>query len=402
MPFLSTRLYIYYFYDLHQMTIYIIITILLSIFYLIIQTVYTEGWKALPVWNTPNDFQPKTKISILIPARNEAENIENCIDSILNQTYPKDMFEVIVLDDFSEDKTAELVKQYAKKGFTNIQLLQLANHISPNATQSFKKKAIEIGIRQAKGELIITTDADCVVQPNWLTLMASIYQEKQPKFIAAPVNFHHEQNDFERFQSLDFIGMMGITGSGIYTKIMRMCNGANLAYPKSIFTEVNGFQGIDTHASGDDMMLMQKIARIYPNDIVYLKNQTATTFTTAKPTLKSFINQRVRWSTKSKGYEERQVTAILIGVWLFCVSIPLTFLSSLWFGKLALIIGFGQLLIKMMADYRLLKTTSTFFYRSDLMQTFVKSSVYHLFYIIAVGFLGGVIQKYEWKGRRVQ
>lgn len=384
------------------MTIYFFIILSLSVFYIIIQTIYTEGWKALSIWNIPNDFQPKTKISILIPARNEADNIGNCIESILNQTYPKNLFEIIVLDDFSEDETAELVNNYTKNNLTTIRLIALGNYISLDDTQSFKKKAIEIGIAQANGELIVTTDADCVVQPNWLMLIASIYEEKQPKFIAAPVNFYQEQNDFERFQSLDFIGMMGITGSGIYTKIMRMCNGANLAYPKAVFEEVSGFQDIDDHASGDDMMLMQKIARIYPNDICYLKNQAATTFTMAKPTLKSFINQRVRWSTKSKGYEERQVTAILIGVWLFCVSIPLTFLSSLFLGRLFLIIGFGQLLIKMLADYRLLKTTSTFFNRSDLMQTFMKSSIYHLIYIIGIGFLGGVVRKYEWKGRKVQ
>ncbi len=384
------------------MTIYFFIILSLSVFYIIIQTIYTEGWKALSIWNIPNDFQPKTKISILIPARNEADNIGNCIESILNQTYPKSLFEIIVLDDFSEDETAELVNNYTKNNLTTIRLIALGNYISLDDTQSFKKKAIEIGIAQANGELIVTTDADCVVQPNWLMLIASIYEEKQPKFIAAPVNFYQEQNDFERFQSLDFIGMMGITGSGIYTKIMRMCNGANLAYPKAVFEEVSGFQDIDDHASGDDMMLMQKIARIYPNDICYLKNQAATTFTMAKPTLKSFINQRVRWSTKSKGYEERQVTAILIGVWLFCVSIPLTFLSSLFLGRLFLIIGFGQLLIKMLADYRLLKTTSTFFNRSDLMQTFMKSSIYHLIYIIGIGFLGGVVRKYEWKGRKVR
>jgi hypothetical protein len=181
-----------------------------------------------------------------------------------------------------------------------------------------------------------------------------------------------------------------------------MCNGANLAYPKIIFEAVNGFQGIDNHASGDDMMLMQKIAQIYPDDILYLKNQKATIFTTAKPTLKSFINQRVRWSTKSKGYEEKQVTVILIGVWLFCVSIPFTFLATLFFGKIMLMVAFGQLLIKLFADYRLLKTTSTFFNRSDLMRTFWKSALYHLIYIIAVGFLGGVVKKYEWKGRIVQ
>ena len=223
------------------MTIYFFIILSLSVFYIIIQTIYTEGWKALSIWNIPNDFQPKTKISILIPARNEADNIGNCIESILNQTYPKNLFEIIVLDDFSEDETAELVNNYTKNNLTTIRLIALGNYISLDDTQSFKKKAIEIGIAQANGELIVTTDADCVVQPNWLMLIASIYEEKQPKFIAAPVNFYQEQNDFERFQSLDFIGMMGITGSGIHTKLMNMCNGANLAYSKAVFYEVKGF-----------------------------------------------------------------------------------------------------------------------------------------------------------------
>ena len=383
------------------MTAYFIISIALSIFYIVIQTIYTEGWKALPTWTIPPDFLPKTKISVLIPARNEADNIENCIDSIRKQNYPSSLFEIIVIDDFSQDETAELVRNYIKNGHNNIQLIQLAHHISPDEIQSFKKKSIEIGIRHAKGELIVTTDADCITQPDWLRLIASLYQTKKPKFIAAPVNFYQEKNSFERFQSLDFIGMMGITGAGIHTKIMSMCNGANLAYPKAIFTEMKGFQDIDKHASGDDMMLMQKITKVYPDKIKFLKNPNATTFTKTQETLTSFINQRVRWSTKSKGYEERQMTLILFGVWLFSLNIFISLLLSLFVGTFTLFLGAGQFLLKMIVDYRLLKTTSAYFSRSDLMQTFVKSSIYHLIYIVVVGFLGGVVKKYDWKGRKV-
>ena len=383
------------------MTAYFIISIALSIFYIVIQTIYTEGWKALPTWTIPPDFLPKTKISVLIPARNEADNIENCIDSIRKQNYPSSLFEIIVIDDFSQDETAELVRNYIKNGHNNIQLIQLAHHISPDEIQSFKKKSIEIGIRHAKGELMVTTDADCITQPDWLRLIASLYQTKKPKFIAAPVNFYQEKNSFERFQSLDFIGMMGITGAGIHTKIMSMCNGANLAYPKAIFTEMKGFQDIDKHASGDDMMLMQKITKVYPDKIEFLKNPNATTFTKTQETLTSFINQRVRWSTKSKGYEERQMTLILFGVWLFSLNIFISLLLSLFVGTFTLFLGAGQFLLKMIVDYRLLKTTSAYFSRSDLMQTFVKSSIYHLIYIVVVGFLGGVVKKYDWKGRKV-
>jgi glycosyltransferase involved in cell wall biosynthesis len=382
---------------------FLLFSILLSFFYVFIQTKYTSGWKALPEWKIPENFIPKTKVSILIPARNEAENIENCIQSIYNQNYPKALFEIIILDDFSDDETAKIVLQFINdKGFNNLKLIQLADYVNETEIQSFKKKAIEIGIKEATGELIMATDADCIAQPNWLRLTTSLYEIKQPKFIAAPVNFHQEKNDFERFQSLDFIGMMGITGAGIQTKIMRMCNGANLAYPKTIFNEVNGFKGIENLASGDDMMLLHKIAKKYPNDIYYLKNAAATIFTTAKPTIRSFLNQRIRWSTKSNGYDERQVTFILAGVWLFCLSIPLNILLSIFFGWQSLLVVFLQLLLKNIVDYQLLKTTTSYFNRSDLMKTFLKSSFYHLAYIIVVGFLGGVLKEYEWKGRKVK
>ena len=149
------------------------------------------------------------------------------------------------------------------------------------------------------------------------------------------------------------------------------------------------------------MMLLQKIAKVYPDNIEYLKNPDATTFTKTQKTLKSFINQRVRWSTKSKGYEEKQVTLILIGVWLFSTNIFIAFAGSLLFGSSFLMLGLGQFLVKMIADYRLLKTTSTYFNRSDLMQTFVKSSLYHLIYIVIIGFLGGITKKYQWKGRKI-
>lgn len=381
------------------MVIYSIIIILLTLFYAGLQAYYIKGWKALPIWSIPIDYQPTTKISVLIPARNEATNITACINSILAQTYPNTLFEIIVIDDHSRDKTPDLVRNYNSP---QVQLIQLADYVDKNSIQSFKKKAIEIAIKKATGDLIVSTDADCIAQPNWLQLIASFYEKNNLKFIAAPVNFHKEKSIFEQFQSLDFIGMMGITGAGIHTKLMNMCNGANLAYSKAVFYEVKGFEGITEFASGDDMMLMQKIAKRYPNQVGYLKNQTATIFTEAKPTLKGFLNQRIRWSTKSGSYAETQVTVILALVWFFCLSIPLTFLVALFMDWNLFYLLVFQMIIKLIADYQLLSRMSCFFNRTDLLKTFLISSFYHLIYIIAVGFLGGIVKKYEWKGRTVK
>ncbi|MEM9888782.1 MAG: glycosyltransferase [Bacteroidota bacterium] len=360
---------------------------------------YILAWRELPSWKVPTDFKAQTKLSILIPARNEAENILAGLRSIAKQNYPTELWEVLVLDDYSEDETATLVENFPAK---NVRLLKLADFVMEGETQSYKKKAIEIGIAQAKGELIVTTDADCIVQPNWLKFIVSIYQEKDCQFIAAPVNFYEESNALERFQSLDFIGMMGIAGGGIQRKFMRMCNGANLAYTKAAFHAVNGFEDINQMASGDDMLLMQKMAQEYPEGIVYLKNKEATTFTKAKPNLAAFYQQRLRWATKSASYPEKLVTLILAMVFFFCCNILLSAVLSLFWHWQIIFILISSLFTKAMMDYIFLSKMSRFFQRQDLMKSFVSSFFMHILYIVFIGFAANLVKQYEWKGRRVQ
>ncbi len=360
---------------------------------------YIIGWKHLPTWEVPPDFMPKTSITVLIPARNEADNIAPCLDSIFQQDYPDLLFEVIVLDDYSTDSTAAMVQSFHH---ANLKLLSLSDFLQENETQSYKKKAIEIGIAHAKGSLMVTTDADCVVPKNWLALIASFYELKKFKFIAAPVNFYHEKNALERFQSLDFMGMMGIAGGGIQRRFMRMCNGANLAYEKQLFYEVDGFNGINHLASGDDMLLMQKVASAYPESVGYLKNKAATVRTYAKPDWRSFLNQRIRWSTKSSSYRERLVTFILALVFFFCVNLVASLLLlpfTQFQGWYLLLLG---LLTKAIMDFIFLYQMSRFFDRTQLMRYFLPSFFLHIIYISVVGFLAASTKKYEWKGRKVQ
>lgn len=364
---------------------------------------YYEGFVALPKWRLPKRHTFRTPITVIIPARNEAAFIGECLNSILNNNFPSHLLEIIVIDDHSTDDTPLIVQRIMRQSPVHqIKLLSLAEHLQPNETQSYKKKGIEIAIRQSTGQLIITTDGDCIVSPNWLPLLVSFYEKNHFKFIAAPVNFHQEQSDFERFQSLDFAGMIALTGASIHRKMMNMCNGANLAYEKSAFLEVNGFRGIDDKASGDDMMLMQKIAKKYPNKIGFLKNENATTFTLAKPTWKTFYQQRIRWASKSASYDEWQVTLYLGLVWLFCVSIPLTFLLTIFWGMPLVWLGLTQLTLKVVIDYIYLGMVSRFFHRTDLMKNFLTSSAYHLIYIIVIGLMGNLVKEYEWKGRKVK
>ncbi len=385
---------------------YLCCCLFLTAYYVFLILRYIEGWRALPEWQLPKDFIPQTTITVLVPARNEAENIAACLTSIFATPYPTHLFEVLVLDDYSTDATVEIVQQLQQK-HTNLHLIQLAAYTETTKIQSFKKKAIELGIAQATGQLIVGTDADCVVQTDWLLLLASIYERTGAKFIGAPVNFYQEKGLLEKFQSLDFLGMMTLTGAGVHRGFMRMCNGANVAYDKATFYEVGGFQDIDHVASGDDMLLMQKFAFHYPDSLYFLKNHKATTFTKAKPTWRSFLQQRIRWGSKSSSYTEWQVTFTLAMVYFFCCTIVF---NAIWFccslvfdwsnlsGQLLVL----QLFLKTTIDFFFLRQSAYYFQRRDLMRVFLPSQLLHIAYITLVGTLSNVVKRYEWKGRRVR
>jgi len=380
-------------------SIYIYIALGLTVIYALIIATYRKGWLLLPQFKLPTNHTISIKITVIVPARDEEDNILECLNSILNQSIDKDLFEIIVIDDHSTDRTPELIRGLKNE---HIKLLQLADYISENETQSFKKKAIEIAMQQATGDLIVTTDADCIVGKNWLKYVATFYETQDVKFIAAPVLFHREKNTLQGFQTLDFFGMMCVTGAGIHTGLMNMCNGANLAYEKKAFYDVNGFEGINHLASGDDMLLMQKIAKKYPKQIGFLKNQEAIVRTEAKETLQGFMSQRIRWATKSTSYQEWQVTAILAMVFFCCCSTVFTFFLIPFFGMLALQLFLFQFIIKSIADFIYLNMMAKWFKKPEAMRVFLASEILHTLYIISVGTIANFFKEYEWKGRRVR
>ncbi len=369
-------------------------SVLLAVAYVFIVAKYRTGWHQLPDWQPQTGFAPSTKISIIIPARNEATNLPKCLASIAKQSYPTTLFEVILLDDHSEDDTFLLAQNFAQS-HPNMQAVQLTE-------QSSKKKAIETGIALATGDLIVCTDADCLLPPDWLWLLACFFEEKQAKFIAAPVNFHGEKNRLQRFQSLDFLGMMGVAGAGFQAGSGLLCNGANLAYPKAVFLEVGGFEGIAGLASGDDMLLLHKVAKWHPDGVFFLKNRAATVLTEAQPDLRSFVSQRLRWASKSRSYEDWQVTLRLSVVFLFSWAIVLNLLLTCWLGWPLAMLALGLFLAKTVVDFRFLGELCRYFGRRDLMHNYLLSQGMHIAYIIGIGTLANLVKRYEWKGRRMR
>lgn len=392
-----------------------LLSLLSGIGYIFLIRHYISAWQQTPTFvpntaicNNNNSFtHPHSypSMAVIIPARNEAANIVSCLDSMLTLRYPASKLEIIVVDDFSEDETAALVEHYTQQ-LPNLCLLRLSDYVDYEERKrlnAYKKKALEIAISTTNATLIVTTDADCIVPPYWLCTLAQFYVQNDCYMLAAPVCFTKEQRFVEQFQSLDFLGMMLSTAAVLHSKTGSMCNGANFCYRRSVFLEVDGFAGIDELASGDDMMLMAKVMKKYPNKIHFVKSLEATVLTLAQPTLSGFINQRIRWASKAKVYKDKRITAQLAIAFLFNVSIVLIVLLLL-LGVVPVIftgVLLGQLLVKMYMDWHYLKTAAEFFGKQQLLKVFVPAQFAHILYIFFVGILGN-IGIYTWKGRRVK
>ncbi len=376
--------------------IIIILSSLITIAYCLLMVAYTIGWLKQKEFLLPTNFEPKTFISIIIPARNEEENIAACINSILAQKYPVSLFEILIVDDHSTDNTVEIVENFNKD---NIHCFSLANYIKGGETSSYKKAALAAGISECKGELIITTDADCTAPNSWLLHIAAYYQSNNPTMIIAPVNYASNNNLVQTFQVIDFITMQGITAATHALKSGNMSNGANLAFTKAAFMQIDGYEGVDNFASGDDYLLMLKMSNLPDSKIAYLKSAKAMVVTQPQPDWHSFLQQRIRWASKSGKYDDKKLNAILILVYVFNLMFALLFISGIWCNQL-LVTAVTLLIIKILAELLLLIPVASFFKKEWLLGYFPFLQPLHILYIIVAGFLG-YAGNYEWKGRKI-
>lgn len=366
---------------------------------------YRHCWQQISTYHS-TDKKPITKVTIIIPARNEAENIGQCLQSIIQQTYPAELFEVIVVDDHSTDNTAGVVQCFAKQ---HIQCLFLKDFVTDNLN-SYKKKAIEIAISQSTGDLIITTDADCFMGGRWLQTIVSFYEEYRPAFIAAPVSINCNNRFLAIFQALDFMTLQGITGASVHKKMYSMCNGANLAYEKNAYTEVGGFKGIDNIASGDDMLLMHKIYQRYPDRVLFLKSKDAIVQTKPMNTLNKFFNQRIRWASKAEKYNDKRILPVLIIVYFFnliLLALPIIAVFSngtnsfLHYSFSIIQYWFLLLVLKTLVEILFLFPVAVFFEKRHILWWFPLAQPFHILYTIAAGWLGK-FGTYTWKSRIVK
>lgn len=376
-----------------------LITYLLLGAYALIMLAYCWGWhRALATSvakgkDVENQFHT---LSVIVPARNEADHIESCLQSLFHQDLAKNLYEVIVVNDGSTDETAALARKWIG-GAVNIQVIDL----KPREGTAFKKYAIEQGIETAKlGSIMVCTDADCVHHPKWLSSILQEFNRGKIHFLAAPVVYHTQPNLLSVFQTLDFMTLQGITAASVSMGWHSMCNGANLAYTRKAFNKVNGFAGIDKLPTGDDMLLMHKIETTFPNGTSYLCNHQAMVYTHPVDTWKGFFMQRIRWASKAAFYQDKRIFAVLflvfiLNFWLFLLG--LLALANLATWKLLAY----SLTIKTLLELFFLIPVAKFYKKRNLLIWFPFLQPLHIAYTLISAVLGR-FSSYEWKGRRIE
>lgn len=373
----------------------IFFTFILTLLYALLVMVFLLYWEKIPVYSGPSDSDQSTRISVIVAARNEEKNIENLLEDLNRQDYPAGNFEVIVINDFSTDMTAALVNRFIQKARYRLVLLNLPEEYKVAAN---KKRAIQTGIGHSSGDLIVTTDGDCRVKEKWLSSFEYFYSLYRCKMVAGPVTFS-SGNIFQQMQTIEFASLIGSGAATLQMGLPTMCNGANLAYEKKAFYEVNGFEGNESVPSGDDEFLMHKMHRTYPGKVMFIKSPDSVVLTEAKENLADFVQQRKRWSGKWKYYEADRIRGLAFFIFIYHLAMILT-LAMVTAGHYSGALFLEQILIKGLIEFVFLKRVLAFFNRKIQIIPFILLEIIYPLYVVFFAF-ASLSGKYTWKARRL-
>lgn len=339
----------------------------------------------------------KIYLAVIIPIRNEAQNIIQLLQALESQTLDLKYFEVFVVNDASTDDSVALIEKFISNSSLNLHLLHL-----PEERQfiSSKKEAINLAIEQTKATYILTTDGDCHVPRTWVEDFLNFFELTNAKLVSGGVSFVEEKTWFAIFQTVEFASLIGTGAACIGLGMPTMCNGANLAYTKSAFVEVEGFKGVEHIASGDDEFLLHKIALKYPKQIYFLQNPQSIVLTHAKPNLSEFLQQRKRWASKWKYYKSLTPKVLAIFIFVLHLSLIVGLLLSL-VGIYPAKVFLWQFFFKCLIEYFFLASVLNFLGKTKMLFWIPLVQIFYPFYVVfvALAVQGG---DYEWKGRKVK
>lgn len=330
--------------------------------------------------------------SIIIPFRNEAENLPQLFQTLEQLIYPKNLFEIILIDDDSSDNSVAICEEFQKKN-SDLEVLILQNE----KPQLAKKAAITTGIHKSSKNYIATTDADCLLPKYWLQGFDRFIQQSNAKLIAGPVIFSEEKSFLNIFQNIDFMSLQAATIGGFGIENPFLCNAANLCYERKAFFKMNGFSGNEQIASGDDIFLLQKL-KTANLKVKFLKSRKSIVVTKAVEDFRSLLNQRVRWAAKTSAY--KSTFGKFVGLSVFAMNFALVVSAALvLLNILPDQILFILFLFKFNLDFILIYRVAIFFQREKLLKNYFWCSFIYPFFSCFVA-LKSIFSGYYWKDRK--
>jgi len=334
-------------------------------------------------------------ISIIIPFRNESGKILDNLESLIKQSYPVDKFEVIYVNDHSTDDS--LIKLEDAINVKNIFVCSLDESA---LSKAHKKKAIEFGIKKAKGDIMFFTDADTVCSPEWIKSMMACFDETTA-FIAGLVQFTNPNNFFEKIQQLEFAGLILSSAGLIGANKPMICSSANLAFRKNVFIEVGGYDNLMNLSSGDDELLMQKIACDTEYKIRFCFDKAGLVSTTANKSIAEFAQQRKRWASKGLFYKNKFITIQLFLIFLFYLGLIVQLIMGLTINNYFIFSFVFSLIIKMGVEFTVLKKGVGILINEIKLKIFFTAEFIHVPYILYSS-IAGAFGKFTWKERELK
>lgn len=348
------------------------------------------GWNLAvkPSYNSIPSKENEPLISVIVPVRNEGQNIGNLMLDLSRQRYGH--FQVIIVDDHSEDDTVEVVRLFVKKD-DRFELKQ--------SSGIGKKQALAQGVAVAAGSIIVTTDADCRVTENWINGLQQYFGKEQTMMVFGGVRMEGS-SFFASVQAMEFVSLIGSGAATATFGLPTMCNGANLAFRKSAFESVNGYQGNFHIPSGDDEFLMKKIHHLYPGGVMFASDARTVVTTSANANLRQFLHQRIRWAGKWKLHQS--VTSKALALFVYCFQLAVIFLLlGMALHWVSLKDGLWLLLPKIFIEYIFIRKLSGFFHVPWNWRAFSFLQLVYPFYVTGIGLIAN-IYSFEWKGRKLK
>jgi cellulose synthase/poly-beta-1,6-N-acetylglucosamine synthase-like glycosyltransferase len=369
-----------------------LILLLILLVYMVTMAQLIVGFDKIKTFHS-KAIPPKTFFAIVVPFRNESSNLPILLESIKNLNYPNDLFEIILIDDFSEDDSVRQIYHWRmENGVFQTTLLE-----NIRLSGSPKKDAISRAIPIVKNEWLVTTDADCVVSENWLLTLDQYVQNHDVEMIVSSVVYDSKKSFLHHFQQLDLMSLQGATIGSFGLGLGFMCNGANFCYTKTLFEQLHGFKGNNKIASGDDVFLLQKAMNKHPEKVHFLKSKDTIVHTKPTNNWLELFSQRVRWASKTSAYQSvfGKDLAVIVFSGNLAIVLSLCLFPYAFFSWNVLLLLFS---LKFITDYILLYKTNRFLRKKRMGYLFLSSVLYPFFCVgVAVfSWFGG----YEWKGRK--